>query len=122
MNVAGTIVGVASLVNQGTHLSFEIILEHRQNSRWVSLYGYWRILFLQLAFPDVLDIIERIHKDVIRDGALHAATLTRDAMCAKYNMTAVAVSISFLISAVNVANLNRAGGNHCTGGRLRPWP
>lgn len=73
--------------------SLEDSLRHGQNSLWVSLYGYWRTLFLQLAFPDALNLIGRIHKDVIQDGTLHAATLTRDAMCAKYNMTAVAVSI-----------------------------
>lgn len=68
-------------------------LQHGQISRPVCRFGYWQRLFLKLAFPDALDLINRIHKDVIQNGTPHAATITRDLMCAKYNMTAVAVSI-----------------------------
>lgn len=120
MEAASIIVGVASLI-QGIQPGFEIFLEHGQNSRWVSLYGFRRTFFLQLAFPDALDMIGRIHKDVIQDGTLHAATLTRDATCANYNMTAVAVSIFHPLT-VSMTDRNRTGGDHCAGGHLRPRP
>ncbi|KAI6843643.1 hypothetical protein KC332_g2370 [Hortaea werneckii] len=61
--------------------------------RPVCQFGFWQRLFLKLAFPDALDLIDRIHKDVIQNGTPHAATITRDLMCAKYNMTAVAAVV-----------------------------
>ncbi|KAI7088627.1 hypothetical protein KC356_g3147 [Hortaea werneckii] len=93
MEAASTVLGIAVFIGQGILPGIETILEQGQNYRWVSLYGLRRTLFLQLVFPDALDMIGRIHKDVIQDGTLHAATLTRDAMCANYNMTAVAAAI-----------------------------
>ncbi|KAI7240001.1 hypothetical protein KC330_g1525 [Hortaea werneckii] len=66
-----------------------------------------------LVFPDALDLIGRIHKDVIQDGNLHAATLTRDAMCAKYNMMAVAAAIIAQV-AISGLGLNEIANTHWT--------
>lgn len=76
--------------------SLDDSLQHAQTCRPVCRFGYWQRLFLRLAFPDALDLIDRIDKDVIQNGTPHAATITRDLMRAKYNMTAVAVSVFHL--------------------------
>ncbi|KAI7530393.1 hypothetical protein KC331_g14693, partial [Hortaea werneckii] len=93
--------------------SFDDSLQHGQTSRSVCRFGRWQRLFLKLAFPDALDLIDRIHKDVIQNGTPHAATITRDLMCAKYNMTAVAAVVIAQV-AISGLGLDEIANTHWT--------
>lgn len=68
-------------------------LSHGRNARLVEAYGLLRTVLLLWYFPDGLDVIDRIERDVLRGTKAEGAMRTRDAFCAKYNMTAVAVSL-----------------------------
>ncbi|RMY51929.1 hypothetical protein D0863_14430 [Hortaea werneckii] len=93
--------------------SLDDSLQRGQISRPVCRFGYWQRLFLKLAFPDALDLIDRIHKDVIQNGTPHAATITRDLMCAKYNMTAVAAVVIAQV-AISGLGLDEIANTHWT--------
>ena len=74
-----------------TFQDFRESLRRGRNKRLREDYGLVRTLLLLWAFPDGLNVIDRIERDVLNEGVDHGAVRTRDAVCAKYNAVAVAV-------------------------------
>ncbi|KAK6393248.1 hypothetical protein LTR65_002539 [Meristemomyces frigidus] len=88
-------------------------LSYGGNAQLVKAYGLLRALLLLWAFFDALEIIDRIKKDVLRGNVPKSAIHTRDAMCAKYTMTAVAAAIIAQV-AITALSLDQIDSTHWT--------
>ena len=67
--------------------------ESGRNRHLKEVYGLLPTLLLLFAFPDSVNIIDRIERDILDKKDGKSAILMRDAICAKYVQVAVAVRL-----------------------------
>ncbi|KAK5126616.1 hypothetical protein LTR85_009550 [Meristemomyces frigidus] len=104
---------VGDLLDVLTFRNLRESLSYGRNKQLVKSYGLLRTLLLVWAFSDALEIIDRIRNDVLCDKKPDGCKRTRDAMCAKYNMTAVAAAIIAQV-AITALSLDQIDSTHWT--------